>query len=141
MTRSRTSTAADLPRFAGYAALFNIADAAKDIIKPGAFKRSLAKRGSGLPVFWQHRPEQTVGFVESIDEDERGLRVVGKLDNPASRAAEQLKRGAVNGLSFGYRATRYRQTPAGRILDEVDLFEVSLVTHPLQYGARVHLVI
>ena len=129
------------PRFAGYAALFNVADAAKDIIKPGAFKHSLSKHGKRLPIFWQHRPEQVVGFVESVSEDARGLRIIGQLDNPASRAAETLQRGAVNGLSFGYRATRYRKTPSGRVLDEVDLFEISLVTHPLQHGARVHLVL
>jgi len=114
------------PRFAGYAALFNVADAAKDIIKPGAFKHSLSKHGKRLPIFWQHRPEQVVGFVESVSEDARGLRIIGQ---------------AVNGLSFGYRATRYRKTPSGRVLDEVDLFEISLVTHPLQHGARVHLVL
>ena len=29
---------------------------------------------------------------------------------------------------------------AGRELIKIDLFEVSLVTHPLQHGARIHLV-
>lgn len=141
MMQSAMVLSPNSPRFAGYAALFDIADAAKDIIKPGAFKRSLNKQGKRLPIFWQHRPEQIVGFVECASEDSKGLRIIGQLDNPASRAAEKLQRGTVNGLSFGYRATRYRQTPAGRILDEVDLFEISLVTHPLQHGARVHLVL
>jgi len=141
MTRPAKDPSRKPPRFAGYAALFEIADAANDIIKPGAFKRSLAEQDKRLPIFWQHRPEQIVGFVESLSENSKGLRIIGQLDNPASRAAETLRRGAVNGLSFGYRATRYRQTPAGRILDEVDLFEISLVTHPLQHGARVHLVL
>jgi hypothetical protein len=26
------------------------------------------------------------------------------------------------------------------VLEDVDLFEVSLVTHPLQHGARVHFI-
>lgn len=129
------------PRFAGYAALFDIADAAKDIITPGAFARSLSKRAAGLPVFWQHRPEQVIGTIEKIAEDARGLRVIGRLDNPASRASELLRRGAVNGLSFGYRARSYRKTARGRILDEIELFEVSIVTHPLQHGSRVQFVI
>lgn len=127
-------------RFAGYAALFDVADAAKDVIQIGAFKRTLEKRGKGLPIFWQHRAEQVIGTVEHIEEDARGLRVIGRIDNPASRACDMLKRGEVNGLSFGYRATKYRRTSAGRMLDEIELFEVSLVTRPLQYGARVHLV-
>ncbi|PKP63058.1 MAG: HK97 family phage prohead protease, partial [Alphaproteobacteria bacterium HGW-Alphaproteobacteria-9] len=33
-----------------------------------------------------------------------------------------------------------RQSDQGRELIEIDLFEVSLVTHPLQHGARVHFV-
>ena len=44
----------------------------------------------------------------------------------------------MSGLSFGYRARAYRHTPQGRELAEIDLFEVSVVTHPLQHGARVH---
>ena len=47
---------------------------------------------------------------------------------------------AVDGLSFGYRAREYKRTAAGRVLEDVDLFEISLVTHPLQPGARVHMV-
>lgn len=138
VTDTRAQSAA--LRFAGYAALFDIADASKDIITPGAFKRTLEKRSAGLPIFWQHKPEQLVGTIEHVAEDMRGLRVIGLLDNPTSRAADLLKRGEVNGLSFGYRAKKYRATNAGRMLDEIELFEVSLVTHPLQYGARVHLV-
>ena len=137
---TQTSASSQPTRFAGYAALFDIADAAKDEIQPGAFTRTLAKRGVGLPIYWQHRPEQVIGVVEHIEEDARGLRVIGRLDNPASRAAHMLKRGEVNGLSFGYRARKYRKTSGGRKLDEIELFEVSLVSRPLQYGARVHLV-
>jgi phage head maturation protease len=46
----------------------------------------------------------------------------------------------VSGLSFGYRAREARRGEAGRELLGIDLFEVSLVTHPLQHGARVHLI-
>ena len=47
----------------------------------------------------------------------------------------------VSGLSFGYRARAWRPLPTGRLLQDIDLIEVSLVTHPLQHGARVHFVI
>ena len=127
-------------RFAGYAALFDIADAAKDVIIPGAFARTLQRSGGALPLYWQHRPEQQIGTVEHVKEDARGLRVIGQIDNPDSRAAHLLQGGNVNGLSFGYRATQYRKTHDGRILDEIELVEVSLVTRPLQNGARVHFI-
>lgn len=127
-------------RLAGYAALFDIADAARDVVRPGAFARSLAERSEPLPLFWQHRPDQVIGTVELAEEDRRGLRVIARLDNPASRAVFALRAGAVSGLSFGYRARLYHLTLEGRALEDVDLIEVSLVTHPLQDGARVHLV-
>ncbi|MEP0189158.1 MAG: HK97 family phage prohead protease [Erythrobacter sp.] len=127
-------------RFAGYAALFDIPDADRDTIREGAFSNTLKTRGTPLPLLWHHRPDQVIGTVESVAEDKRGLRVVARLDRQNSRAATMLKRGAVSGLSFGYRAREARHSDQGRELTVIDLFEVSLVTHPLQHGARVHLV-
>jgi HK97 family phage prohead protease len=127
-------------RFAGYAALFDIPDAGRDTIRHGAFARTLAARDGPLPLYWQHRPDQPIGVIEMAREDARGLRVIARIDRPDSRAAHLLAEGKVSGLSFGFRTRTARQSEAGRELLDVDLFEVSLVTHPLQFGARVHFV-
>ena len=127
-------------RLAGYAALFGRRDAGRDTIRAGAFQRTLAERSEPLPLFWQHRPDQRIGWVESAAEDARGLRVIARIDNPDGGAGAALRRGAVTGLSFGYRARGFTRDAAGRELTEIDLFEVSLVTHPMQHGARVHLI-
>ncbi len=127
-------------RLAGYAALFGTRDGGRDLIWPGAFARTLASRADPLPLLWQHRPDQRIGWVDRIAEDRRGLRVVATIDNPQGGAAMALKRGAVTGLSFGYRARAFTRSVAGRDLTAVDLFEVSLVTHPMQHAARVHLL-
>lgn len=127
-------------RIAGYAALFDIADSARDVIVRGAFARTLADRRDPLPLYWQHNPDQQIGVVERAEEDARGLRVIARIDNPDSRAICELLSQRTNGLSFGYRARGYRRLPAGRVLEDIDLFEVSLVTHPLQPRARVHFV-
>lgn len=127
-------------RFAGYAALFDVADGARDTIRRGAFARTLAGRSEPLPLLWQHRAGQRIGTVELAAEDARGLRVIARIENMASRAARMLAARAVSGLSFGYRARGYRRGARGRELREIELIEVSLVTHPLQHGARVHLV-
>lgn len=133
-----------MTRIAGYAALFDVADGARDTILRGAFRRTLADRRANaagpIPLYWQHRPDQRIGWVERAEEDEKGLRVVATIDNPGSRAATLLLAKAVNGLSFGYRARSFRRSGQGRVLQDLDLFEVSLVTHPLQHGARVHLI-
>lgn len=134
------SAAQSTLRFAGYAALFGKRDAGRDVINAGAFARTLAARGAPLPLFWQHRPDQRIGWIESASEDARGLRVVASIDNPDGGAAAALKAGKVTGLSFGYRARRFTRDAAGRELTDLDLFEVSLVTHPMQHAARVHLL-
>ena len=127
-------------RFAGYAALFDKADGARDTILPGALRRTLAERQGSVPLYWQHRPEQRIGVIETIAEDERGLRVIGRLDNPGGRASRMLLTRTVDGLSFGFHARRFRHSEAGRLLADIELFEVSLVTHPLQGGARIHMI-
>ncbi len=127
-------------RFAGYAALFDRRDAGRDTIRRGAFVRTLQDRHEPLPLFWQHHPEQRIGWIEQASEDARGLRVVAVIDNPEGGAAAALKGGRVTGLSFGYRARDFTHSAAGRELIAIDLFEVSLVTHPMQPGARVHLI-
>ncbi len=127
-------------RFAGYAALFGRRDAGRDVIRAGAFARTLADRAGPIPLLWQHRPDLRIGWIETAAEDARGLRVIAALTNRTSAVADALRRGAATGLSFGYRARAFRRDPAGRELLDIDLVEVSLVTRPMQHGARVHLV-
>lgn len=128
-------------RFAGYAALFDREDRSGDIIRKGAFARAIAWwKGRKLPLLWQHKPDQPIGIIESMAEDERGLRVIGRVRADApGEAAVLLKGGQVNGLSFGYRVTR-ADGRYPRVLKDLDLVEVSLVTFPMQPGARVHAV-
>lgn len=127
-------------RFAGYAALFDERDAGRDIIRPGAFSRTLAARRDPLPLFWQHRPDLRIGWIDRIAEDTRGLRVIAEIDNPDGGAGRALQSGTVTGLSFGYRALAANSDAQGRELHDLELFEISLVTHPMQHRARVHLL-
>ncbi|HWU02221.1 MAG TPA: HK97 family phage prohead protease [Novosphingobium sp.] len=135
---------ADPMRFAGYAALFDKRDAGRDTIRPGAFARTLSERGATrrgpLPLYWQHNPDQRIGWIEHASEDGKGLRVIASIDNPQGGAAAALRAGSVTGLSFGYRARGFLRDQNGRDLTDIDLFEVSLVTHPMQHEARVHMI-
>lgn len=130
-------------RFAGYAAVFGKRDSGGDVIVPGAFAETLAARkeaGVRLPLLWQHRTGQRIGWVDLVEEDRHGLRVVASLSPGAGPAAKALAAGAVNGLSFGYRVREAAPQGGGRELRSVDLIEVSLVTRPMQQLARVHYV-
>ena len=120
-------------RFAGYAAVFDRPDRGGDVVRRGAFDRSL-RRGS-VPLLWQHEAGRPIGRVEYLREDGRGLRVIGQVVD--ARAAALIEARAVTGLSFGYRVREARGS-APRELTELDLVEVSLVTFPMQPLARVH---
>lgn len=127
-------------RFAGYAAIFDRPDRGGDVVRAGAFARSLA-RSQAVPLLWQHAPARPIGRVEYLKEDKRGLRVIGRLSDGAAgrEVAALLKEGAVKGLSFGYRV-RDAKGEGPRELTELELVEISLVTFPMQPKARVHAV-
>lgn len=123
-------------RFAGYAAIFDRVDRGGDVVRAGAFG---AVDVAGVPLLWQHGPGSVIGTVESAREDKRGLRVIGRVSRRTAAgraAAEALEGGAVDGLSFGYRVKAARGARPRELL-ALELVEVSLVTHPMQDGARV----
>jgi len=118
-------------RFAGYAAVFDVPDRGGDVVRRGAFGRA-----GPVPLLWQHNGAP-VGTIERLAEDRRGLRVIGHVSAP--ELAEAVARGAVTGLSFGYRVTAARGG-VRREIEGLDLVEISLVTRPMQPLARVHAV-
>ena len=120
-------------RFAGYAAVFDRVDRGGDVVRGGAFAASL-RAGRGVPLLWQHRPGAVVGVIEALAEDARGLRVVARVTHPT--AARLVARGALTGLSFGYRVRAARGVRPRELL-ALDLAEVSLVAQPMQPAARV----
>lgn len=132
--------------FSGYASLFGRVDLGRDVVEKGAFAKSLKTRGiAGIRMLFQHDPNEPIGTWTELSEDERGLFVRGRLANGVSRAREVLslmKGGALDGLSIGFRTVRARTDRASgvRRIMEADLWEISVVTFPMQPGARVEKV-
>ncbi len=130
-------------RFEGYASLFDLRDRSGDVVKRGAFGRTLAaKPVSAIRLLHQHKADEPIGVWEDIREDTRGLFVRGRLVLTSPRAREiwaLLRERAIDGLSIGYKTVRAGKTkaPKGRTLFDIDLWEISLVTFPLLMGARV----
>lgn len=136
---------ADAGAISGYGAVFKLLDLGGDIIQPGAFKDTLAdarRRKAAFPMLWQHQMSNPIGVWDDVSEDEKGLKVSGKLvmDVPQAGVAHSLlKAKAVRGLSIGYRtrdADVDRKTGA-RHIKKADLYEISLVTMPMQPEANV----
>ena len=127
----------------GYASLFGAADQGGDVVQRGAYGGSLtrlAAQGRGVKMLWQHDPGQPIGVWDEVREDGRGLFVKGRLllEVRAAREAHVLlKAGAIDGLSIGYRTLRAEKAAGQRLLHEIELWEVSLVTFPMLPEARV----
>jgi HK97 family phage prohead protease len=130
----------------GYASLFGVLDQGGDVVMPGAFRASLARRAAGdVRMLFQHDPAQPIGVWEAIREDAKGLYVRGRLIEAVDRAREVLaliRAGALDGLSIGFHARKAaRDSATGqRRLFEIDLWEISIVTFPMLPGARVFAV-
>lgn len=129
---------------AGYASLFGKRDQGGDVVQPGAYSGSLARlvsAGRRVKMLWQHDPAQPIGVWDEVREDARGLWVKGRILPEVARGREAvalLGAGAIDGLSIGYRTLRAERDGKGqRLLNELDLWEVSLVTFPMLPEARV----
>ena len=129
--------------FVGYASLFGRRDSQGDIVLPGAFAQSLSRRpASDVRLLFQHNPAEPVGTWLDMRETERGLYVEGRLDPNVQRGRELLsllESGGLDGLSIGFKTVTARRDRASgaRLLVQVDLWEISLVTFPMLAGARV----
>ncbi len=127
----------------GYASLFWTRDLNDDVAAPGAFSASLARTGAaGIRMLHQHETDEPVGVWDEAVEDGKGLFVRGRIieTTPRGRLAAALVRaGALDGLSIGFRTVKARPDEGGRlrVLTEVELWEVSLVTFPMLPGARL----
>jgi HK97 family phage prohead protease len=127
--------------FEGYASTFNNVDHGDDIVIRGAFSNSLAKN-SQVPILWQHQMSEVIGVSVQLYEDDKGLFIKGNLPKDdtlvSGRIIPQMKVGSIKEMSIGFFTKNYDRAKDGiRLLKEIDLFEVSLVTKAMNSQALV----
>lgn len=137
----------DEGQISGYGSIYGTVDQGGDVITKGAFDnslRELKEQGRNVKMLWQHDPSQPIGVWDVVTSDSRGLFMKGRLLPEVAKAREALvllKAGAMDGLSIGYRTidAEKKNGPQGLIreLKEVELWETSLVTFPMNTDSRV----
>ncbi len=139
-------------RVSGYAAVFgeetNIAGMFTESIEAGAFKNAISRQDDvvflvnhdGLPL------ARTRSNTLRLTEDERGLYIETDLDpsDPDVRSIiPKMKRGDLDKMSFAFMPTRQMWDDRGelpkRIVQDVELFDVSVVTTPAYEGTEIGL--
>lgn len=135
--------------FSGYASVFGVTDSQGEEVASGAFDLSLkawAQMGKLPKLLWQHDYRRPIGLWREIREDNHGLYVQGRLLLELAQAREAyslLKNGVVDGLSIGFMTVRARRVDwrngasQVRVLEEVNLQEISLVTFAANPKAKV----
>lgn len=132
--------------FTGYASVFNNQNLGGDIVRPGAFGKSLTKRpASKVKMLRDHDSSEPIGVWTTITEDSRGLKATGKLITDTAKGWETyvlMKAGAMDGLSIGYKTVKadFDRAKGARLLKELDLGEISIVTFPMNPRATVSTV-
>jgi len=142
----------ETPRIVGYAAVFDIeteiAGLWKEVIRAGAFKKTLSERDQ--VALWNHESSfplarKSAGTL-TLTEDKKGLRFEVDMDLRDSIGTDvysRVQRGTVNGVSFGFRVTKEKvnRNEQGYIelreILEVELLEISPVTFPAYEATEV----
>jgi len=134
----------------GYASTWTeTPDSYGDIVVKGAFEETLKKRattGHPFPLCYGHDLNQIIGKVDSIEEDDTGLKIEASFLKTAlaQEKRELVKEGIVWQFSFAYNILGYEkptdeEKKQGILckLTKLDLFEISLVPIPANQTAVV----
>jgi len=158
----RADAADGTPGFSGYASTHWHVDSYGTAFAPGAWRRSIKDFGDqGVPVLWQHWPDEQIGNSLSLKDDKSGLAVTAGIDPDVQRGHEALslaRRGWLRGLSVGFKTLESRtatdddpvildfapeplQAKAARnqieIIERAQLWEFSVVTFPANKAAAI----
>jgi uncharacterized protein len=143
-TATATVSATELGQFEAIAATWTL-DRSGDQIRRGAFQKTITAwrlADKLVPLRWDHQgePQYVIGRVDVMRETSDGLLVEGQLDleqSEVAREAWRAMRTGTIGLSFGFLVTKSHNERDVRVLDEIDLFEISLTPSPVSADTRV----
>jgi HK97 family phage prohead protease len=128
----------------GYASVFDEKDLGSDIVVRGAYANTLRAKSAGrIPMLYGHdRARPPIGVWTEFREDQKGLFSRGWIDrasNDGGQLYRIIQKGAEFGISIGYRPVKHRFDAGrqARILEEIDLLEVSLTPLPMNESSRV----
>jgi len=120
-----------MTQISGYATIYNFVDSDRDVI----IKGSLSNANDEFYLYWQHDLNHRVGKINSLYDDERGIFIKAEIFNhhPNSHAiSKAIREHKVTGLSIGFKplATKLVKSKKIRIIKQLKLFEISIVTFP-----------
>jgi HK97 family phage prohead protease len=131
-------------QFEWYASTKDI-DRTNDVVLPWAFKKSIEMYMENPIIFLQHDADKPIGSVISASIDDNWLFIVWIVKSDKDNIFQDLRTGVIKTMSFGYRVNKYEQkekeeknkTTYYYEIQELELFEVSLVSVPMNPKAKI----
>ncbi len=147
----RVASGYDGPVLAGYAAVFNSPSewlGFREIIAPGAFKRSL-ETSPDIKALVEHDSSKIIARRSNgslvVSEDDKGLavQITPNDTSYAKDLVENVNTGLLDSMSFGFRVVEESWERNGsenvRTLHDVELIEVSIVSDPAYKASEIAL--
>jgi len=115
----------------GYASVFDNVDSDGDIIRRGAYQKTINESGYRVKYLYQHDMDKPIGKMTMLQEDSKGLVFEAQIANTqlGNDTYELIKAGVITENSVGILPIRKEMNRENkREIHEVKLFEVSAVT-------------
>lgn len=134
----------------GYASTFGNVDRGGDVVMPGAFAKTIQNiKANGIPLLADHMAStaSVLGTIFDAKEDSRGLLIKARVSSAPSAqdTAIKAREGHLTKMSIGYETMAESwedreldgMTLKVRLLDEIKLWETSVVVFPMNPEAAI----
>jgi len=123
----------------GYGSYFDNKDSDGDIIRKGAYQKTITENGYRVKYLYQHNMMQPIGKMQELYEDEKGLMFIAEIPKTSlgKDVIELMKAGVITENSVGILPIVKEDKGDYREIKEVKLFEVSAVTLAANDQAKI----
>ena len=114
----------------GYASVFDNKDSDNDIIRKGAYSKTIQENGRRVKYLYQHDMDKPLGKMVHLEEDAKGVVFEAQIAKTrlGEDVIELIKAGVITENSVGILPLQKEMVDGIRNITEVKLFEVSAVT-------------
>ena len=123
----------------GYGSYFDNKDSDQDIIRRGAYQKTIQENGSRVKYLYQHDMMQPLGKMDELYEDQKGLVFTASVPKTqlGTDVIELMKAGVITENSVGIMPIVKDMMGDYREIREVKLYEISAVTMAANDQAKI----